>query len=123
MYLRLQSDKQKSLAYRGKWKLSPRHFGPIQVLQRVGEVAYKLALPDERKIQRVFHVSCLKLKLGQHVNPIPTLPPLIETGKLIPEPIAILQTRKKTLRGKTITKVLVQWLGTAPEDATRESMH
>ena len=123
MYLRLQSYKQKSSAYKGKWKLSPRQFGPIQVLQRVGEVAYKLALPDDSKIHPVFHVFCLKLKLGQHVNPISTLPPLIETGKLIPEPIAILQTRTKTLRVKTITEVLVQWLGTAPEDATWESMH
>ena len=32
VYLRLQLYRQRTLAYKGKWKLSPRFFGPFQVL-------------------------------------------------------------------------------------------
>ena len=48
----------------------PSFMAPFQVLQRVGEVAYKQALPHDSLIHHVFHVSCLKAKLGQQVTPI-----------------------------------------------------
>ena len=41
-------------------KLSPRYIGPIEVLERVGAVAYQLALPSSLSIvHEVFHVSML----------------------------------------------------------------
>nr|GFA25954.1 putative reverse transcriptase [Tanacetum cinerariifolium] len=42
-------------------KLNPRYVGPFKVLERVGDVAYKLDLLEElRRVHNTFHVSNLK---------------------------------------------------------------
>ncbi|GJT53014.1 putative reverse transcriptase domain-containing protein [Tanacetum coccineum] len=42
-------------------KLNPRYVGPFKVLEKVGEVAYKLELPQElSRVHNTFHVSNLK---------------------------------------------------------------
>ena len=44
-----------------KGKLSPRFIGPYEVIEKVGPVAYRFALPlDLEKIHNVFHVSMLR---------------------------------------------------------------
>ncbi|KAK6142018.1 hypothetical protein DH2020_016199 [Rehmannia glutinosa] len=44
-----------------KGKLRPRFIGPFEILERVGDVAYRLALPLElAAIHNVFHVSMLR---------------------------------------------------------------
>ena len=41
-----------------KGKLNPRYIGPFEILERVGSVAYHLALPPGlANIHDVFHVS------------------------------------------------------------------
>jgi hypothetical protein len=61
-------------------KLKPRFYRPYRVIKRVGEVAYKLELPEGSKINNVFHVSCLKKAVGQQVATSEELPPLNEDG-------------------------------------------
>ena len=42
-------------------KLSPRYIGPFEILERVGEMAYRLALPSSLEgVHNVFHVSQLR---------------------------------------------------------------
>ena len=42
-------------------KLSPRFIGPFEILERVGTVAYRLALlPSMSSVHKVFHVSMLR---------------------------------------------------------------
>ena len=42
-------------------KLSPRFISPYEVIEKVGPMAYRLALPpDLEKIHNVFHVSMLR---------------------------------------------------------------
>nr|GFD01387.1 putative nucleotidyltransferase, ribonuclease H [Tanacetum cinerariifolium] len=44
-----------------KSKLSPRFIGPFEILDRVGEVSYRLALPLQLShVHNVFHVSLLR---------------------------------------------------------------
>lgn len=57
VFLKLQPYIQTSLAPRANQKIAFKFFGPFKVLQRVGEVPYKLELPLEASIHPVFHVS------------------------------------------------------------------
>ena len=42
-------------------KLSPRYIKPFKVLERVGTIAYRLALPPRlSSVHAVFHVSMLR---------------------------------------------------------------
>ncbi|KAL2242495.1 UNVERIFIED_CONTAM: hypothetical protein Sindi_0367500 [Sesamum indicum] len=58
VFLKLQPYRKISIALRRKVKLSARYYGPYEVVQRVGEVAYRLALPTTFRIHTVFHASC-----------------------------------------------------------------
>ena len=42
-------------------KLTPRYIGSFEILERIGMVAYRLALsPDMSQVHSVFHVSMLR---------------------------------------------------------------
>jgi hypothetical protein len=41
-------------------KLPNRYFGSFEILERIGHVAYMIALPTSMSIHNVFHVSFLK---------------------------------------------------------------
>ncbi|KAA3474265.1 reverse transcriptase [Gossypium australe] len=52
---------KKVLRFERKGKLSPHFIGPYEVIERIGPVAYRLALPSElEKIHDLFHVFMLR---------------------------------------------------------------
>ena len=46
---------------RKRGKLSPRYMGPYRIIERVGPLAYRLALPEDLAgLHDVFHISQLR---------------------------------------------------------------
>ncbi|KAJ7970165.1 Ty3/gypsy retrotransposon protein [Quillaja saponaria] len=117
VYLKLRPYRQLSVARRPFYKLSYRYYSPYQILKCVGQVAYQLALPPTFKIHSTFHISQLKHHTGQ----IPTsteLPDFDEDRSFVLKPQSILDRKVINRGNKPVTRVLIHWSNTYPEDAT-----
>ena len=104
-------------------KLKPRYIGPFDIIARVGDRAYELALPPNMdKIHNVFHVSMLKKYVRDESHIIPYFGELnVQPDTTYEEkPIKILDTRDKVLRRKTIRLVKVLWSNRGREEASWE---
>jgi hypothetical protein len=121
VYLRLQPYKQDSIKRSRAEKLQPHIFGPYRINRKIGAIAYELEFPHGSRIHNVFHVSCLKRAIGQHITPIEVLPPMDEEGKLILISKEILEVWEKRLWKRIIKEYLIIWKDLPIEDATWEN--
>ncbi|KAL0546437.1 hypothetical protein IC582_016345 [Cucumis melo] len=71
--LKIRPYRQTTLRSKRNEKLSSRYFGPYKILERIGEVAYRLELPADAVIHPVFHVSQLRKFVSNQTNVLPTL--------------------------------------------------
>ncbi|GKB35861.1 putative reverse transcriptase domain-containing protein [Tanacetum coccineum] len=92
-------------------KLNPRYVEPFKVLEKVGDVAYKLELPQElSRVHNTFHVSNLKkcyadeplavLLDGLHID---------DKLHFVEEPVEIMDREVKRLRQIRVPFVKVRW--------------
>ncbi|GJY30659.1 hypothetical protein Tco_0414154 [Tanacetum coccineum] len=92
-------------------KLNPRYVGPFKVLGNVGEVAYKLELPEElSRVHNTFNVSNLKKCYADEPLAVP-LDGLHFDDKLqfVEEPVEIVDHEVKQLKRSRIPLIKVRW--------------
>ncbi|XP_074342590.1 uncharacterized protein LOC141680196 [Apium graveolens] len=123
VFLKLQPYRQHSLIARRNHKLSAKFYGPYAITEKIGKVAYRLALPVDSKLHNIFHVSQLKKKLGSAKILQTVLPGVTEESEMNPKPVAIL-SRKMIKKGNVpVFMVQVQWENGNPEEATWEQWY
>ena len=103
-------------------KLSPRFIGLFEILERVGPVAYRLALPPSMSsVHEVFHISMLR-----RYTPDPDH--VVDWGEIEVDmdgtfeegPVCIVDSRNQVLRRKTLRLVRVLWQVRGVKESTWE---
>ncbi|XP_071695008.1 uncharacterized protein [Rutidosis leptorrhynchoides] len=105
------SPRKVVIRFRKRGKLAPRFIGPFKVLARVGEIAYRLELPEELVgIHNTFYVSNLRKCLADDSMWV-LLDEVTLNNKLsyVEDPVVILDEKIKQIRNKRIRTHKVQW--------------
>ncbi|WVZ85149.1 hypothetical protein U9M48_032100 [Paspalum notatum var. saurae] len=105
-----------------KGKPAPRYIGPFKIVERKGEVAYKLELPPNLSgIHNVFHVSQLKkcLRVPEEQAPLEGLD-VQEDLTYTEHLVKILETSERVTRNRRVKMCRVQWKHHTEDEATWE---
>ncbi|KAL4027967.1 hypothetical protein IC575_011157 [Cucumis melo] len=110
------------LRFERRGKLSPRFVGPFEILERIGPVAYRLALPPSLStVHDVFHVSMLRKYVSDPSHVVDYEPLKIDENLSYTEqPVELLAREVKMLRNRKIPLVKVLWRNHRVEEATWE---
>ena len=103
-------------------KPSPRFIGPYEILERIGTVVYRLALPSSISgVHEVFHVSMLRKYTLDPAHVVDWGQIEVDTDGTFEEgPVCILDSRDQVLRHKTVRLVRVLWRHCGVEESTWE---
>ena len=103
-------------------KLSPRFIGPFEILERMGTVAYRLALsPSMSGVHEVLHVSMLREYTPDPAHVVDWGQIEIDMDGTFEEgPVYIVDSRYQVLRRKTVRQVRVLWRRCGAEESTWE---
>ncbi|VFQ81342.1 unnamed protein product [Cuscuta campestris] len=122
--LKLQPYRQHSVAKPKSAKLARRYYGPFEVVERVGQVAYRLRLPDGCRIHDVFHVSLLRPFVTPATGvPTPTWPEEFVQNHPLSVPVAALRSRTILVDGDPQEQWLIRWSDGTADDSTWEPVH
>ena len=119
VFLKVMS-KRGVIRFGKRGKLSSRFIGPFEILERVGTVAYRLALPPSMLgVHEVFHVSMLRKYTPDQAQVVDWEQIEVNTDETFEEgPVCILDSRDQVLRRKTVRLVRVLWRHYGVEEST-----
>ena len=121
--LKLQPYAQSSVANRPFPKLAFKYFGPYSVTEKIGAVAYRLALPADCKIHDVFHVSQLKPFTANYSPVYSDVTKIAHLDTVTLQPEVILERRLVKKGNAAIPQVLVKWSHLPADSATWEDLY
>ena len=103
-------------------KLSSRFIGPFEILERIGTVTYRLALPPTMSgVHEIFHVSMLWKYTPDPAHVVDWGQIEIDTDGTFKEgPVCILDSHVQVLRRKTVRLVRVPWKHYRVKESTWE---
>ena len=92
-------------------KLSSRFIGPFEIIERIGTVAYRLALPYSMSgVHEVFHVSMLRKYTSDPAHVVDWGQIEVDKDGTFEEgPVCILDSQDQVLRRKTVRLLRVLW--------------
>ena len=98
-----------------------KFYGPFPIVEKIGLVAYRLKLPAGARSHPVFHCSLLIPFHGAPTSEaqLPLPETAIDNQPLV-TPLTILDSRRVMDSLPSKWKVLVQWVGLSPDDASWE---
>ncbi|XP_073033774.1 uncharacterized protein [Primulina eburnea] len=111
------------MRYRKRGKLIPILIGPFEILDRVGTLAYRMALPtNQTRVHNLFHVFMLRKYMANpsHVLNFELLQISLNLS-YEERPIQILDRQERRLRNKDIKLVKVKWSNHSDEEDTWET--
>lgn len=105
-----------------KGKLGQKYVGPYEILERIGEVAYKIALPPSLAgVHDVFHISQLRKYMGDPSHILTADEVIVEPNlTIVNTPVRVLDQQIKKLRNKEIPQVKILWRNQNYEEETWE---
>lgn len=121
--LKLQQYAQSSMANRPFPKLAFKYFGPYSVTEKIGAVAYRLALPADCKIHDAFHVSQLKPFTANYSPVYLDVTKVAQLDTVTLQPEAILERRLVKKGNAAIRQVRVKWSHLPADSATWEDLN
>jgi hypothetical protein len=102
------NPKKSSLKLGSCTKMAARFCGPFEILDRIGQVAYMLALPASMNVHNVFHVSLLNKYVHAPNHVIDWHLIQVETeGDFQVQPMRVLDRKVKMLWNRVIKLVKV----------------
>jgi hypothetical protein len=120
VFMKLQPYIQESVARRSNKKLSFKYYGPFKVMEKIGEVAYGLDLPETSKIHPVLHVSQLKKQVPKDASVTEGLSSVSMDPMKTILPESCLGRRLVKRGSQTVLQVLVKWTNLPKSMATWE---
>ena len=103
-------------------KLSSRFIGSFEILERVGTIAFRLALlPSMLGVHEVFHVSMLRKYTPDPAHVVDWGQIEVDTDRTFEKgPVCILDSHDQVLRRKTVKLMRVLWWHYGVEESTWE---